>query len=167
MQLNKVHRQNRNKMSEDRRRKLKANHQHFINWIYLLFFFYNFFQQFKIWFFSVLLSFACSLFFPTCFYFLFFCFLCFFSQQLLTIEKRLAIIFDRQQISLKRPIMQLNKVHHGKCRRQNRNKMDEDRRRKLTANHLHFNNWIKQLVGLEWKEVYLTVFPFWTVLSSL
>ena len=78
-----------------------------------------------------------------------FVFFVFFSQQLLTIEKRLAIIFDRQQISLKRPIMQLNKVHHGKCRRQNRNKMDEDRRRKLTANHQHFNNWIKHLVGLE------------------
>ena len=78
-----------------------------------------------------------------------FVFFVFFSQQLLTIEKRLAIIFDRQQISLKRPIMQLNKVHHGKCRRQNWKKMDEDRRLKLTANHLHFNNWIKHLVGLE------------------
>ena len=33
MQLNKVHRQNRNKMSEDRQRKLKANHQHFYNLI--------------------------------------------------------------------------------------------------------------------------------------
>ena len=31
MQLNKVHRQNRNKMSEDRQRKLTANHQHFNN----------------------------------------------------------------------------------------------------------------------------------------
>ena len=31
MQLNKVHRQNRNKMSEDRQRKFKANHQHFNN----------------------------------------------------------------------------------------------------------------------------------------
>ena len=51
-----------------------------------------------------------------------FVFFVFFSQQLLTIEKHLAIIFDRQQISLKRPIMQLNKVHHGKCHRQNRNK---------------------------------------------
>ena len=40
--------------------------------------------------------------------------------------------------------MQLNKVH-----RQNRNKMGEDRQRKLTANHQQFNNWIKQLIGLE------------------
>ena len=40
----------------------------------------------------------------------------------------------------KKPIMQLNKVHHGKCHQQNRNKMGEDRQRKLTANHQHFNN---------------------------
>ena len=63
--------------------------------------------MFEIWFFSVLLSFASRLFFPTLFS-LFFC------QQLLAIEKRLAILTGRQQISLKkRPIMQLNKVHHG------------------------------------------------------
>ena len=31
MQLNKVHRQNRNKMGEDRQRKLTANHQQFNN----------------------------------------------------------------------------------------------------------------------------------------
>ena len=31
MQLNKVHRQNRNKIDEDRQRKLKASHQHFNN----------------------------------------------------------------------------------------------------------------------------------------
>ena len=45
--------------------------------------------------------------------------------------------------------MELNKVHHGKLNRQNRNKMGEDRQRKLTANHQQFNNWIKQLIGLE------------------
>ena len=31
MELNKVHRQNRNKMGEDRQRKLTANRQHFNN----------------------------------------------------------------------------------------------------------------------------------------
>ena len=31
MQLNKVHRQNRNKMSEDRQQKLIVSHQHFNN----------------------------------------------------------------------------------------------------------------------------------------
>ena len=36
--------------------------------------------------------------------------------------------------------MQLNKVHHGKCHRQNRNKMGEDPQRKLTANHQQFND---------------------------
>ena len=36
--------------------------------------------------------------------------------------------------------MQLTKVHHGKLNRQNRNKMGEDRQRKLKANHQHFNN---------------------------
>ena len=49
--------------------------------------------------------------------------------------------------------MQLNKVHL-----RNRNKMGEDRQRKLTASHQHFNNWIKHLVGLEWKVVYLNSF---------
>ena len=42
--------------------------------------------------------------------------------QLLAIEKRLADYSDRQQILLKTPTMQLNKVHHGKLSRQNRNK---------------------------------------------
>ena len=102
-----------------------------------------------------------ALFFRTCFYFVFFWFVWFFFK-IFTIEKRWTIFSDRRQISLKKPIMQLNKVH-----RQNRNKMSEDCRRKLKANRQHFSNWIKQLVGLEWKEVYLTVFPFWTVLSSL
>ena len=60
--------------------------------------------------------------------------------QLLVIEKRLAYFSDRQQILLKTPTMQLNKVHHGKLNRQNQNKMGEDRQRKLKANHQHFNN---------------------------
>ena len=77
-----------------------------------------------------------ALFFRTCFYFVFFWFVSYFLN-LFTIEKRWAIFSDRRQISLKKPIMQLNKVH-----RQNRNKMSEDRRRKLKANHQHFNNWI-------------------------
>ena len=37
-------------------------------------------------------------------------------------------------------MMQLNKVRHGRLNRQNRNKMGEDRQRKLTANHQQFNN---------------------------
>ena len=46
--------------------------------------------------------------------------------------------------------MQLNKVYHGKLSGQNRNKMGEDRQRKLKAYHQQFNDWIKQLIGLEW-----------------
>ena len=42
--------------------------------------------------------------------------------QLLAIEKRLADFSDRQQILLKTPTIQLNKVYHGKLSRQNRNK---------------------------------------------
>ena len=38
-------------------------------------------------------------------------------------------------------------MHHGKLNRQNRNKMSEDRQRKLTANHRQFNNRIKRLLG--------------------
>ena len=45
--------------------------------------------------------------------------------------------------------MRLTKVRHSGLNRQNRNKMGEDRQRKLTANHQQFNNWIKQLIGLE------------------
>ena len=37
--------------------------------------------------------------------------------QLLAIEKRLVDFSDRQQILLKMPTMQLNKVHHGKLNR--------------------------------------------------
>ena len=77
-----------------------------------------------------------ALFFRTCFYFVFFWFVSFFLTVIYNWEA-LSIFSDRQQISLKKPIMQLNKVH-----RQNRNKMSEDRRRKLKANHQHFNNWI-------------------------
>ena len=50
--------------------------------------------------------------------------------------------------------MQLTQVHHGKFNRQSRNKMSEDRQRKLTANHQQFSNWIKQLIGLEWNSFY-------------
>ena len=60
--------------------------------------------------------------------------------ELLAIEERLADFSDRLQILLKTPIMQLNKVYHGKLSRQNRNKMGEDPQRKLTANHQQFNN---------------------------
>ena len=60
--------------------------------------------------------------------------------QLLEIEKRLAIFSERLQISLKTLTVQLNKVRHGKLNRQSRNKMGEDRQRKLTANHQQFNN---------------------------
>ena len=35
--------------------------------------------------------------------------------------------------------MRLTKGHHGKLNRQNRNKMGEDRQRKLIANHQQFN----------------------------
>ena len=56
--------------------------------------------------------------------------------------------------------MRLTKVRYGKLNRQNQNKMGEDRQRKLKANHQHFNNWIKHLVGLEWKVVYLNSFSF-------
>ena len=59
-------------------------------------------------------------------------------QQLLAIEKRLADFSDRQQILLKTPTVQLNKVYHGKLNRHNRNKMGEDRQRKLAANHQQF-----------------------------
>ena len=93
-----------------------------------------------------------ALLFRTCFYFVFFWFVSFFLTVIYNWEA-LSIFSDRQQISLKKPIMQLNKVH-----RQNRNKMSEDRQRKLKANHQHFNNWIKHLVGLEWKVVYLNSF---------
>ena len=89
-----------------------------------------------------------ALFFRTCFYFVFFWFVSFF---LIVIYNWEALsYFQRPTATItKKPIMQLNKVH-----RQNRNKMGEDRRRKLTANHQHFNNWIKHSVGIEWKVVY-------------
>ena len=49
-------------------------------------------------------------------------------------EKRLADFSDQQEISVKTPIMQMNKEHRGKLNRQNWNKMGEDRQRKLAAN---------------------------------
>ena len=36
--------------------------------------------------------------------------------------------------------MRLTKAHHGRLSRQNRNKMGEDRQRKLTVNHQQFKN---------------------------
>ena len=73
---------------------------------------------------------------------------CFFA--VISNWEALGYFSDWQQISLKTPTMRLTKVHHGKLNRQNRNKMGEDRQRKLTANHQQFNKWIKQLIGLEW-----------------
>ena len=58
---------------------------------------------------------------------------------LLAIEKRLPIFSDRRQISLKTPTMRLTKGHHGKLNGQNRNKMSEDRQRKLISNRQQFN----------------------------
>ena len=73
---------------------------------------------------------------------------CFFA--VISNWEALGYFSDWQQISLKSPTMRLTKVRHGRLNRQNRNKMGEDRQRKLTANHQQFNNWIKQLIGLEW-----------------
>ena len=67
-------------------------------------------------------------------------FIWFVFLQLLAIEKRLPIFSDRQQISLKTPTMRLTKGRHGKLNRQNRNKMGEDRQRKLIVSHQQFNN---------------------------
>ena len=84
----------------------------------------------------------------------------FFLLQLLAIEKRLADFSDRQQILLKTPTMQLNKVYHGKLNRQNRNKMGEDRQRKLIANHQQFNKWIKQIIGFLTSRFFSYLFLF-------
>ena len=134
MRLTKVHhgwlnRQNRNKMG-NRQRKLTANHQQFNNWI------------------KQIIGFLTFPFFCSCFYFVFVCFVSFLA---VTGHLKAFSQFKRwQEILLKMPTMQLNKVHQGKLNRQNRNKMGEDRQRKLIANHQQFNNWIKQLIGLEW-----------------
>ena len=48
---------------------------------------------------------------------------------------------------IKKAYNAIDSVHHGKLNRQNRNKMSEDRQRKLTVNHQQFNNRIKQLIG--------------------
>ena len=58
---------------------------------------------------------------------------------LLAIEKCLPISSDRRQISSKTPTMRLTKGHHGKLNGQNRNKMTEDRQRKLISNRQQFN----------------------------
>ena len=138
MRLTKVHhgrlnQQNRNKMGENCQRKLAANHQQISNWI------------------KQIIGLLVSRFFFFFFLYLFLCsFVLFRYKQLLALEKRLADFNDRQQILLKTPTVQLNKVHHGKHNRHNRNKMGEDRQWKLAANHQQFSNWIKQLIGLEW-----------------
>ena len=67
-------------------------------------------------------------------------------KQLFTIEKRWAIFSDRQKKKLKRLQCDWLKGHHRKLNRQNRNKMSEDRQRKLIANHQQFNKWIKQII---------------------
>ena len=70
---------------------------------------------------------------------------CFFA--VISNWEALGYFSDWQQISLKSPTMRLTKVRHGRLNRQNRNKMGEDRQRKLTANHQQFNNWIKQIIS--------------------
>ena len=113
----------------------------------------------QIWFFSVLSGFASGfLFFVPVFISCSFDLVCF--LQLLAIEKRLAIFSDRQQISLKSPTMRLTNVRHGKLNRQNRNKMGEDRQRKLIANHQQFNKWIKQIIGFLTSRLFSHLFLF-------
>ena len=48
--------------------------------------------------------------------------------------------------------MQLSQVHHGKFNRQNKKKwvMIVNENWLYTAYHQQFDNWIKQLIGLEW-----------------
>ena len=87
-------------------------------------------------------------------------FIWFVFLQLLAIEKRLPIFSDWQQISLKTPTMRLTKGHHSKLNRQNRNKMGEDRQRKLIANHQQFNKWIKPLVGFLTSRFFSYLFLF-------
>ena len=87
-------------------------------------------------------------------------FIWFVFLQLLAIEKRLPIFSDWQQISLKTPTMRLTKGRHGKLNRQNRNKMGEDRQRKLIANHQQFNKWIKPLVGFLTSRFFSYLFLF-------
>ena len=80
--------------------------------------------------------------------------------QLMAIEKRLPIFSDRRQISLKTPTMRLTKGHHGKLNGQNRNKMGEDRQRKLISNHQQFNKWIKQIIGFLTSRFFSHLFLF-------
>ena len=84
---------------------------------------------------------------------------CFFA--VISNWEALGYFSDWQQISLKSPTMRLTKVRHGRLNRQNRNKMGEDRQRKLTANHQQFNNWIKQIISfLTSRFFYLYLFLF-------
>ena len=56
--------------------------------------------------------------------------------------------------------MRLTKAHHGRLSRQNRNKMGEDRQRKLTVNHQQFKNLIKQIIGFLTFAFFLFLFLF-------
>ena len=82
-------------------------------------------------------GFCFSLFFVLAFISCSFYLVCFLP--LLAIEKCLPISSDRRQISSKTPTMRLTKGHHGKLNGQNRNKMSEDRQRKLISNRQQFN----------------------------
>ena len=120
----------------------------------------KYYEKFKIWFFSVLSSFASRLFFfVSVFISCSFDLVCFFA--VISNWEALGYFSDWQQISLKSPTMRLTKVRHGRLNRQNRNKMGEDRQRKLTANHQQFNNWIKQIISfLTSRFFYLYLFLF-------
>ena len=112
----------------------------------------------KIWFFSVLSGFASRFFFVLAFISCSFDLVCFLP--LLAIEKCLPISSDRRQISSKTPTMRLTKGHHGKLNGQNRNKMGEDRQRKLISNHQQFNKWIKQIIGFLTSRFFSYLFLF-------
>ena len=91
----------------------------------------------KIWFFSVLSGFASRFFFSCLFLFrvllIFFFFFVIGNWEAFT-------CFQRSTVNIiKNATMRLTKGHHGKLNRQNRNKMGEDRQRKLIANHQQFN----------------------------
>ena len=86
---------------------------------------------------------------------------------LLAIEKCLPISSDRRQISSKTPTMRLTKGHHGKLNGQNRNKMSEDRQRKLISNRQQFNKWIKQIIGFLTYRFFRTCFLFRVLLFLL
>ena len=118
----------------------------------------------QIWFFSVLSGLLLA-FFCACFISCSFDLVCFLP--LLAIEKCLPISSDRRQISSKTPTMRLTKGHHGKLNGQNRNKMSEDRQRKLISNRQQFNKWIKQIIGFLTYRFFRTCFLFRVLLFLL